>query len=264
MGSIAQIMSSFGGSVATAYDTDAQAFITAVGTLTTPQEAAINDLVVGLKANGTWSKYKAIYPFIGGTASSHKWNLKDPRDLDAAFRLTFYNNPSHTSQGVDFKVGGSEYADSHLVPSIDLSLNDTHVSFYSHTPGDSTETDIGASNSGYTNCIILAYRSYGQPYVAVNSDYEGVTLISDVGYAIVSRLNSSNFNFYSGGTNQVVSKVSTGLSNNSIWVGGLSGSVENSYRISSFATIGSGLTLTEIANDYTVIQAYQIALGREV
>jgi hypothetical protein len=27
---------------------------------------------------------QAIYPFIGGTAYSHKFNLKDPRDTDAA------------------------------------------------------------------------------------------------------------------------------------------------------------------------------------
>ena len=30
---------------------------------------------------------KAIYPFVGGTATTHKFNLKDPADINAAFRL---------------------------------------------------------------------------------------------------------------------------------------------------------------------------------
>ena len=71
-----------------AYDLDAQAFIDAVGTLTTAEEVVVDNLVKGFKYNGTWSKHKAIYPMIGGTASAHKFNLKDPRDLDVWFRIT--------------------------------------------------------------------------------------------------------------------------------------------------------------------------------
>jgi hypothetical protein len=36
---------------------------------------------------GIWRKTHAIYPLLGGTASAHKFNLKDPRDLNAAYRL---------------------------------------------------------------------------------------------------------------------------------------------------------------------------------
>jgi len=71
------------------FDTDAQAFLTATGITDLTISNAINDLVVGLKADSLWTKYKAIYPCVGGTAFTHKFNLKDPRDLDAAFRLTY-------------------------------------------------------------------------------------------------------------------------------------------------------------------------------
>ena len=67
-------------------DTDAQAFITATGITDNTQKNSINQLVLDLKSYGVWSKIKAIYPFVGGTATTHKFNLKDPRDLDAAYR----------------------------------------------------------------------------------------------------------------------------------------------------------------------------------
>lgn len=39
-------------------------------------EESINELVKDLKSNNLWDKMKAIYPFVGGTVSSHRFNLK--------------------------------------------------------------------------------------------------------------------------------------------------------------------------------------------
>ena len=52
-------------------DPDAQAFITAASITNPTQQSAVNQLVVDLKGYGVWSKMKAIYPFVGGTASQH-------------------------------------------------------------------------------------------------------------------------------------------------------------------------------------------------
>ena len=57
------------------FDADAQAFITAAVITDNTQITAINTLVTDLKAYNIWSKMKALYPFVGGTASTHKWNL---------------------------------------------------------------------------------------------------------------------------------------------------------------------------------------------
>ena len=57
-------------------DTDAQAFITAAAITDPTQQAAINTLVVDLKGYSIWTKMKAVYPFVGGTAATHKFNLK--------------------------------------------------------------------------------------------------------------------------------------------------------------------------------------------
>ena len=80
-------------------DLDALAFLTAAGITDSTIISAINTLVVSLKNFGIWTKMRAIYPFVGGTALTHKWNLKDPRDLDIAFRLVFSGGWTHSSTG---------------------------------------------------------------------------------------------------------------------------------------------------------------------
>lgn len=78
---------------AAGYDPDAQAFFDAVegggDTLTTTEKDGTNQLVLDMKSLGVWSRLYAFYPLVGSTSTSCKWNLKDPRDLDAAFRLTY-------------------------------------------------------------------------------------------------------------------------------------------------------------------------------
>ena len=123
-----------------AWDSDTQAYLDASG-LDESFAPALDGLVLGLKAAGLWAKMTAVYPFIGGTADLHKWNLIDPRDADDAFRLTYRDGPttSHSGalgyrpneqgQGNQGTSGG--YADTHLVPSARLlDVNSTHVAHY--------------------------------------------------------------------------------------------------------------------------------------
>lgn len=91
-------------------DANAQAFITAANITDPIQQSAIDNLVIGLKADGLWTSMQALYPFVGGTATTHKWNLKDPRDLDAAFRLVFNGGWNHNSNGITGN-GINTYAD---------------------------------------------------------------------------------------------------------------------------------------------------------
>ena len=96
-------------SLTPAIDPDAQAFITAASITDPTQQSAINTLVTDLKGYGVWTKMKALYPFCGSTASQHKWNLKDPRDLDVAFRLVFSGGGTHSANGA-WPNGTNAYA----------------------------------------------------------------------------------------------------------------------------------------------------------
>ena len=92
------------------FDTDAQAFITAAGITDSTQQNAVNQLVLDLKSYSLWTKMSAIYPFVGGTSTTHKFNLKDPRDLDVAYRLAFFGGWTHNANGITGN-GTNTYAD---------------------------------------------------------------------------------------------------------------------------------------------------------
>ena len=117
-------------------DTDAQNVINAIQstgvTLTTTQKNACNQLIGNLKTYGIWTKIKALYGFLGGTASAHKFNWKDPRDLDAAYRLVFNGGWTHSSTGA-LPNGTTGYADTKIIPNNVVSLSSAHFSKYNRT-----------------------------------------------------------------------------------------------------------------------------------
>lgn len=104
-----------GGPAGPSYDPDAQAFFDATGLADPTQMTLINTMVLELKAHGIWSDLKALYPFAGNTANMQKYNLKDPRDLDAAFRLEFNGGWTHTP-GNAAPNGVNAFADTFLNP----------------------------------------------------------------------------------------------------------------------------------------------------
>lgn len=109
-------------------DAEGLAFIAAAEITDAVQKTAIANLVGELKTNSLYAKMKAVYPIIGGTAASHKWNLINPLDSDAAFRLTFGGTLTHNANGIKGSADG--YINSHCVPADDLTTNDFHISGY--------------------------------------------------------------------------------------------------------------------------------------
>jgi hypothetical protein len=75
-------------------DVDAAAFITAASITDDAQETAVNNLVLSLKGAGLWSKFYAIYPFVGGTSTAHS------KDLKGAYNGTFGGAVTHDANGI--------------------------------------------------------------------------------------------------------------------------------------------------------------------
>jgi len=252
-------------------DRDALAFLEAAQIYNTNQQRAIVNLVRSLKRVGLWTKMKAIYPFIGGTASSHKWNLKDPRDSDAAFRLTFTGGWTHSSTGA-LPNATNTYAETYLTPSTSLSLNDTHLSFYSRTSSTGTYADMGSAgvtlnNDGYLQ--LLLRWSDNIFYTQLNDvDFSDATVTNSQGYFIGSRRASNDAENYKNGTTvKTKTGSSTQLTNKKIFIGArnLTTGISNySNRECAFATIGDGLTDTDATNLYNIVDLYQKRLGRAV
>jgi hypothetical protein len=248
-------------------DADALAFITAATITNTTQQNAINTLVTDLKGYGIWTKMKALYPFVGGTAAQHRFNLKDPRTINAAFYLDFLGGGTHNSNGYQ-PNGTTSYADTFLVPSSALSLNSTHISYYSLTDSNSG-WDMGATSigSGPTRSY-LGTKLAGSTYSRLNNlGLQGiVSNANGTGFYILSRTNSLNYASFKGVTKtQIVTETSTTLPVYSFTLGAY---YENLWyygnKQSAFASIGDGLTDTEAANFYTAVQKYQTTLGRNV
>lgn len=105
-------------------DVNADAFILAASITDSTQKAAITTFVKDLKAiNAVQADFVnfdtpansiclAIYPFVGGSAAKHKFNLINPADTDTAHRLTFGGVFTHDEKGV--KGSDSGYISAHL------------------------------------------------------------------------------------------------------------------------------------------------------
>ena len=252
----------------TVSDADAQAFVTAANIVDQVEANAINNLVIGMKADGIWTKMKAVYPFVGGTSSTHKFNLKDPRDLDAAYRLVFNGGWTHSSTGAT-PNGTNGYADTFLTPSTSLSLNSAHLSYYSRTNIASSQCEMGALSVG-SQGIYLLYNYAGVGYSAFNS-VEGIRTSAanpTTGLLIGSRVSSTQEKYYTNNVSQTRVQNSSSLTSNKIFLGtynfnGFAAALWSTKQC-AFASIGDGLTDTEAANLYTRVQNLNTALARQV
>jgi hypothetical protein len=262
------------GSPFSVYDPDAQAFFTASGLTGSTNLTAINTLVVSLKGFGIWNKMKAIYPMIGGTAALHKWNLKDPRDLDAAFRLVFNGGWTHSSTGAT-PNGTNAFANSFLVPSTTITLNSIGLSYYSRTNTTPANNSVNmgswvGAGFEYTILSIRSYLSSTRTYGILQTSNAGTFAqfvdANALGlYTTTRTANNLTKIFKNGILSATNSELSTGNSTNSIYLGAANGNTLNySNRECAFASIHDGLTDTEAANLYLCAQNFNTTLARQI
>jgi hypothetical protein len=255
------------------FDPDAQAFITAAGITDNTQKTAINTLVVDMKGYGIWTKMKAIYPMVGGTASTHKYNLKDPQDLDAAFRLVFLGGWTHSSTGA-LPNGTNGYADTKCNMSTNYSVNTSvHISYYSRTTGVFTSQDISVYN-GTTFTALAIQRAIppNQSFFAANETVNYITAIDSNGAAFyISNRTALNINNgwrnstkVATGTNTAGTRPNLNMFLANINVNGVPDAGLYGKRECAFASIGDGLTDADAGNFYLAVQAFNTSLSRQV
>ena len=167
-----------------AYDADAILFFDAVegggDTLTDTQKDAVNQLVVDLKAVSLWTPMVSIYPYVGGTATAHKWNLKDPRDLDAAYRITWGSTVNHGVLGVKgTSRDNNSYGDTHYNPFIQGDTGFTAGVYINDGLGPTPANvyDWGAYDGTNDNMISFGFNNKTTMYAA----FDGTTYINTTG-----------------------------------------------------------------------------------
>jgi hypothetical protein len=247
----------------TSFDSDAQAFITAAGITDPTQQNAINSLVVNLKTYSLWTSMKAIYPFVGGTSGTHKWNLKDPRDLDAAYRLVFNGGWTHASTGAT-PNGVNGWGDTKLVAQGTLSLNSTSFGVYSRTNLDRLAPSIGNLTGAASAEASLWLRSSNLAFLRVNGGTASTPANSDSrGLILANRVNSTQVQIQIRGTQTTLTNASNSLSTNVFQLGGVNPNFFDTKEL-AFAFIDDGLTSQNMTDLNTSVVAFETALSRNV
>lgn len=244
-------------------DSDASAFITAAGLTDATQKSAINTLVKDMKASGLWTKMKAVYPMVGGTATSMKFNLKDPRDLDAAFRLTWSGGWTYSATGAQ-PNGTNGWANTNLNPVGLINGTNSHMSYYSRTNNDGLYADLGHGGAMelLTRLGNVYYADYPDSTRAITAN------ASSLGNFIISNTSAGGKKVFKNASTLISSSfVNVNFSGvYTVVIANYNNLVPARYsnRQFSFVTIGDGLTDAEAAILYQLTQQYQTDLSRQV
>jgi hypothetical protein len=248
------------------YTTRTIAFASATGITDTTILGALNTFDLGLISNSLDTKMKALYPMVGGTSTTCKYNFMDARDLNVAFRLQF--NGGGTFSATGYKPNGTNaYADTFYNQTTQGdNVNSGHLSYYSRTNSNGTEIEIGAAGVANT---LLEIRTGGVTYPFINQG-GATTSFADadsLGFYVANRTGASVLNAWKGGVKKVSgTNASTLCSNYSIFIGAFDSGVPQYYSTKecAFSSIGSGLTDGEASALSTLVQNMQTTLSRQV
>jgi len=250
------------------YDLDAQNFITTAAITNISEKTAINNLVIGLKSDSLWTSMLAIYPFVGGTSTSCKYNLKNT----ATFELVFGGSwipASFTSFGIQ-PNGTDTYANTNFTPSTSgWASGNSSISAYSRTNNIMASGVIYGVRSGATsnNYPVLNVSSTSSFHNSSVSNSPSPLPTSTACNFISSRISTTNVIMAINGTATSPASLEGSLASVPIYLAARrnSGATDlYSTRQLAFAHIGTGLTAVQCASLYTRIQAFQTTLGRQV
>jgi hypothetical protein len=255
------------------------AVVSAGGTgITAPVSAATITMFQSIWSNGLNTNMLAMYPFIGGTAASHKFNGMNPVDTDGAYRLTFAGGWTHSASGAT-PNGTNGVAETYVNPSVtSFTLSGGSMGVYCGTNGPSGAVmgGIGDSGGGSGDGWVL-YPGLNNPGLQEacffwKSDagaFNGSTMADTLGLMSISRTGTTNVNMYRRGTLLASPAfASNSLTNFTLALGARNTKngtpLEYSTYRQQFTYIHRGLTPSQMTTLDSIIQTYQTSLGRNV
>ena len=203
--------------------------------------------------------------YSANVASQMKFNLVNPQDSDAAFRLAFSGGWTYSTNGAQ-PNGTNGYADTKLIPSANLSTNNTHISSYIRNTSQGVL--LGTDN---TFRLWIAPNFNGtNRYAEINNGptTTPTTPISTlIGLWIGSRINASNVKLYNNAnTNYSYNILSSGLDTSPIYISARNAAGASNYSSSqvAFSSIGEGLSDADVAILNQLVTDYETSLNRNV
>jgi len=254
------------------YDADAQAFFTAAGITSVTEKNAYNTFILGLKSNSLYTQ-QLLLPFLGGTASTHKFNAVNPVDSDAAFRATFGGGWTHSSTGA-LPNGTNAYADTHMVPSVDMSDSAQHLSIYLRTnTAGALSSDLASYTGAGSNIVQLITKfTDGNIYADMyNNSTNRISLANadTRGFYCLSRESTTSFKLYRNGvqigtvnTSAVAGRSS--CTNNFFFSARSAATFFSNREVAFVSAARSALSDSQNLTYYNLVQALETALGRQI
>lgn len=240
---------------------------------------ALNNLVWAFIGNGIYEKCQIIYPFLGGTtANTHKWNLKNVADTDAAFRIAFTGTWVFADTGIAATpLNTANFGNVFYTPSVNATNNDAHMSIYIRNSFTGTGAPIGGRNGNQASSTafqIFASTGLSITTLQAQNTNQGIAFgtAGAAGFYAGNRsssvLSEAYYNGVKKGTS-VAASASLATATGPIILGAVTngliiGRQFNTTSEMAFVSIGQSLTNIQQEMFYQIVQAYQTALGRQV
>jgi hypothetical protein len=248
------------------HDSSVTQFIVATGITDDTIHVALDTFTRYIKDKGIWAKCPVIYPFVGGTASTHKYNLVNPLDTDGAYRITPNGGITHDANGVTGN-GTNGYLDTHFDPSV-LSQNSQGMTLYIRTLGTGHQSsNVDSSFNGHW----MALNFGGGSYLATNSANGGALPVSSPKNALwtSNRRDSANQQIFRNGVSDYPRVISSTVNKSSampIFARRYDTSTIDNFDASniSFYAYHEGLTDQQITDFHFAINRLQTDLSRNV
>ena len=247
--------------------------------LTNPSQAlALAKLIKNLEIYNLWNKMIAIYPFVGSDAATQSWNLKDLRTTSDAYYLQFGSviagGWSHTTAGAKPNPTSASFCDTQIIPSTHLTNNNLHVSIY--TLENQTGTvGFGAYDDGGNKNLSFNLNNSSNNRTEVTAKTTTASWFNLGNTRGLLTLNNTAVNNLAGFQNQTKKNTNINsdggtLPTTNFYLGALNtdnsagGTTNHTSATIAFASIGYGLTDSDVRYLYSTVQEYQTLLNRAV
>lgn len=250
-------------------DSDVKKFLNATGISDPRIVGALDFLAKNLKIKGLWNKMDVIYPFVGGTQATHAFNLKNP----SAFKLAQSGTVTNNSNGVTGDGSTGYLSSGYVIPAGYQDSFSMGVYTRNNVQGNFCAMGICTNTSSAFTQLYLRQSGAGNALSADINQNAGTNTFNNSnsqGFYAGVRTASNVVAAYKNGTSVATDTdasvtPSTGvldiLARNST-PPGVRGSFAT-YNL-AYAFIGQGLTATEVALYYPIVQQFQALLSRQV
>lgn len=234
-------------------------------------DSLIRDLHVWSAAGaGLSGSFRFLYPFVGGNATAHSFNLLSPTTC----RITWSGTVTHDGNGITGSTTGRGNTGTGLTGASGIQNTIVACGVYSRTDGGIDSYEI-SNTSGYSLTSIICKWSDGKAWfydggVAPSTQAYIDVAVSDArGLFSVVRTTPSLLRGYQNGA-QIGADQTTlvnSYATTNFLIGGLDATTSPSTRNLAFAFLTMPSLPAMIGNQaglYTVIQNFQTRLGRQV